>query len=58
MNCDWLEIFDERLGRYPEVRLLKGISFHGTLEINFCAGIPQNYNLKIHRKATEQKEEE
>ena len=50
MNCDWLVDFDERLGKYPEVQKLKMQEFHGSIEINFNAGVPQNYNLKLHRR--------
>jgi hypothetical protein len=50
---DWLKDFENRFGKYPEIKDLKAQEFHGTVEINFCAGIPQNYNLKLHRRAEE-----
>jgi hypothetical protein len=47
---DWLKDFEERFNNFPEIQKLKAGEFHGALEINFNAGIPQNYNLKIHRR--------
>lgn len=50
MNCDWILEFDEKLGKYPEIRNLKRDEFHGNITINFCAGKPMNYNLSLHRR--------
>ena len=55
MNCDWLISFDDRLGMYPEIQNLKTQEFHGSVTINFCSGVPQNYDIKLHRRVeTEQ----
>jgi hypothetical protein len=54
MNCDWLESFDARLGVYNEIQSLAKNNFHGSLEINFAQGVPQNFNLKLHRRAENQ----
>jgi hypothetical protein len=48
---DWLADFDRSFSQYPEIQKLKADKFHGAVEINFCDGIPQNYNLKLHRRA-------
>ena len=50
---DWILDFQKRFEQYPEIRNLKSTQFHGAVEINFCAGVPQNYNIKQHRRAVE-----
>jgi hypothetical protein len=50
---DWLIDLDNRFGNFPEIKKIKEMKFHGSIEINFMNGIPQNYNLKLHRKAEE-----
>lgn len=48
---DWIPDFEYNFGQYEEIKNLKQRNFHGSIEINFCEGIPMNYNLKLHRKA-------
>lgn len=48
---DWLTEFKNKFGHYPELRDIKANKFHGSVEINFCAGVPMNYNYKMHRRA-------
>ena len=49
---DWLNDFAVNFKDCKEIQFLKNDRFHGALEINFCDGIPMNYNFKLHRKAT------
>ena len=48
---DWLKEFEIKFGHYKEIQKLKEDKFHGFLQINFCDGIPINYNLNLHRRA-------
>ena len=48
---DWINDFQTKFNQYPEVKNLKNTEFHGSLTINFCGGVPTNYDLKLHRRA-------
>jgi hypothetical protein len=47
---DWIEEFRKKFGGYPEVTKIKENRLHGALTINFCEGIAQNYDFKLHRR--------
>ena len=51
---DWLNDFQAKFSnkdKYPEIQDIKSLKKHCAIEINFCEGIPQNYNYKLHRKS-------
>jgi hypothetical protein len=48
---DWYNDFKSKFGSYAELQGIKQDKLHGSLTINFCAGVPLNYNLTIHRRA-------
>lgn len=48
---DWIKDFTSRFEHCLELTNLKKTGFHGSVEINFCSGMPMNYNFKLHRKA-------
>jgi hypothetical protein len=50
---DWLVDLDNRFGKFPEIQKIKERKFHGSITINFMDGMPQNYDLKLHRRAEE-----
>lgn len=50
---DWLDNFLTKFGAFKEIQTIKQNKLHGSLTINFCEGLPQNYNLSIHRRAIE-----
>ncbi len=50
---DWLDDFTKKFSSYKELQEIKKNKLHGALTINFCEGLPQNYNLNIHRRAVE-----
>jgi len=47
---DWLLDFEKKFGRFDELQNIKQDKRHCSVEINFCDGIPQNYNYKLHRR--------
>ena len=49
---DWLNDFILKFQDYPELKKLKETKFHGAITINFCEGVPQNMDYKLHRRAT------
>ena len=52
---DWVEDFKNKFGKYEELKNIKAEKKHCSVEINFCDGIPQNYNFKLHRRAVQDK---
>jgi len=48
---DWYDDFKNKFGGYEELQSIRQGKMHGSLTINFCAGVPLNYNLTIHRRA-------
>ena len=48
---DWLDNFKQRFKDYPELKHLKENKFQGSLVINFCNGLPENLDYKMHRRA-------
>lgn len=48
---DWIESFLKSFSCYEEIQKLREKRFHGSIEINFSDGVPQNYNFKQHRRA-------
>lgn len=48
---DWTEDFIERFNHYPELKNLKEKQLHGSLQLNFCAGKVQSFDLKTHGRA-------
>ena len=47
---DWLEDFKQRYIMDKDIQELKTKKIHGSLNINFCDGIPVNCDLHIHKR--------
>jgi hypothetical protein len=49
---DWITAFSSSFKDDPELKELMKKRVHGSIQINFCAGVPVNYNLTIHKRAS------
>ena len=48
---DWIEAFKLKFIKYEELKQLKANKVHCSLTINFCEGVAQSYDFKLHRRA-------
>ena len=57
VDMDWIDTFQERFASFAELATIREDKFHGSVTINFHAGVPVNIDIKKHYRA-EKKEED